>query len=609
VSWTPSESPDLAGYRVLAGRPGGPWIDELGSLLTTGSRVLVNLPAGTSRSLLVVAVDSSGHASRDSCFVTAHAARPSLPGWPQRVSSVIGPSAIVAVDLDSDGKLEILHGSLWDANAAHAFRADGTEWTDGDADAATNGVFGKTGGRVVCTPLAVDVDGDGAKEVFTGSYDGRLHAWRTGGARGSSPAALAGFPVSVSSSALRSSPVAADLDGDGAPEIVVVASYREVHAFEADGTPVPGWPRVTGASGLHTTPAVHDLDLDGRDDVIFGGNTDGVIYAVSGDGSDLPGWPAAVGAPVRSSPVLADVGGDSRPEVFAVTADGMLHGLDDSGEALPGWPVQLAAPISGSNVSPAVADLDRDGQPEIVVAGQGEITVVRGDGSALPGTPIGIGESAESSPVIADVDADGTFEILLGTSDRRVHAFALDGVDAPGWPLTLTEVSTAEPFVADVDGDGFLDVAIGANDAWVRVLRLETPVAPGAAPWPGYHGGSRLDGVYRHVPYHVAAAGPLAGSPVVSPTLRFEGAWPNPFRERTELRLVLPQPGPVHLDILDVRGRRVATLLDGAVVPAGPTTVTWGGRDTHHAPVASGVYFVRLRSGGEVRTAKLLRLR
>jgi hypothetical protein len=608
VCWTPSDSPDLAGYRVLGRANGGPWTDQFGSLVTAGSRARVGLAPGVSRDLLVLAVDSSGNASADSCFVTAHAPRPVLRGWPRRLSSVVGPSSIVAVDLDADGSREILHGSLWDANAAHVFRADGTEWTDGDGNAATVGVFGKTGGRVVSTPLAIDVDGDGAREVFAGSYDGLLHAWRTGGPQGGSPAVLPGFPAVLSGSALRSSPVAGDLDGDGAPEIVVVSSYREVHAFEPDGTRVPGWPRVVGSGGLHTTPAVHDLDLDGREDVVFGGGDDRVIYAVSGDGSDLPGWPVDTGAAVRSSPVLVDVDGDSRPEVFALAVNGTVHGLDAMGRPLRGWPVATAALSPKSNASPAVADLDRDGRPEIVVAADGAIAVLRGDGSHLPGAPISIDAPAAGSPVVADVDADGEYEILLGTEDRRMHAFELDGSDASGWPFPLGEVARAEPYVADVDGDGRLDVAIGGDDAWLRVLRLETPAVPGAAPWPGFHGGADLDGVYQHAPYELRPD-PLAGSPATPLALRLEGAWPNPFRERTQVRLILAQAGPVQLDVLDVQGRRVATLLDGAVLPAGPNTVSWGGRDIHHAPVASGVYFVRLRTGDEVRTRKLLRLR
>jgi hypothetical protein len=514
-----------------------------------------------------------------------------------------------AADLDGDGMLEILHGSMWEANAAHVFRADGTEWTDGDAMPASAGIFGTTGGRVVSAPVALDVDGDGAKELFAGSYDGKLYGWRTDGP-GGPPAALPGFPIQVSVSSLRSSPVPADLDGDGAMELVVVASSKLVAAYETDGTPAAGWPRAPASGGLHTTPAAADLDGDGRTDLVFGGNTDNLLWAVSGDGTDLPGWPASIGAAVRSSPVLADVDGDGVPEIFAIASDGTVHAFRADASPLPGWPVALAEPVSGPNPSPAVADLDRDDVPEIVVNGEGEIAVLRADGSHFPGTPIVTGVSGQSSPVIADLDGNGSQEILTTSLDDRLHARGVDGAEIAGWPRRFTETPKATPFVADVDGDGDLDVVVGADDGRVLVIDVPGEARPGAAPWPGYHGGETPDGVYRHVHY------PPTGGPDVGPApgaaasgLALDPAAPNPFRAGTTLRFALAAPARVDLDVIDVRGRVVARVLDQEPRFAGRHAVAWDGRDAAGRPVASGVYFLRLQAGEEQRTRKILRLR
>jgi hypothetical protein len=607
VTWAPSPAADLAGYRVLSRDPGGAWADALGRLTNAGAMALVTVPPGGSREVAILAVDLSGHESPDTCFVDAHAADPLLPGWPVELWSAVGPSSMNAADLDGDGTLEILHGSMWEANAVHAFRADGTEWTDGDAMPASAGIFGTTGGRVVSAPLALDADGDGLKEIFAGSYDGMLYGWRTDGPAGP-PAALPGFPVQVTTSSLRSTPVPADLDGDGAMELVVVASSKLVAAYETDGTPVTGWPRAMTSGGLHCAPAVADLDGDGLTDVVFGGNSDNQLWAVSGNGADLPGWPVTVGAAVKSSPVLADVDADDVPEIFVIAQDGTVHAFRTDGSALPGWPASLSAPVATPNPSPAVADLDGDGVPEIVVNGDGEIAVLRADGTPLPGTPIVTGVTGQSSPVIADIDGDGRFEILTTSQDDRLHARRTDGTELPGWPRRFTEVPKATPFIADVDGDGDLDVVVGADDGRVQVIDTPGEDRPGAAPWPGYHGGETFDGVYRHVTY------PPTGGPEVGPGpapagLALAPAAPNPFRSGTELRFTLPEAGPVDLDVIDVRGRLVARVLAGDLRAAGSHAVSWRGRDAAGRAVASGVYFLRLRAAGEVRTRKVLRLR
>jgi hypothetical protein len=69
---------------------------------------------------------------------------------------------------------------------------------------------------------------------------------------------------------------------------------------------------------------------------------------------------------------------------------------------------------------------------------------------------------------------------------------------------------------------------------------------------------------------------------------------PSPFRSTVLVRFGIPRPGPVDLDIYDVRGRRVATLLHGQA-QAGVHDLIWDGRDGSGRRAASGVYFALLR--------------
>lgn len=71
--------------------------------------------------------------------------------------------------------------------------------------------------------------------------------------------------------------------------------------------------------------------------------------------------------------------------------------------------------------------------------------------------------------------------------------------------------------------------------------------------------------------------------------------YPNPFNPEVTIRFDLKQPAKVSMEIYDVRGRRVKSLL-GDRWPAGRHRVLWRGRDHHGQSVASGVYFLTMQS-------------
>jgi hypothetical protein len=101
--------------------------------------------------------------------------------------------------------------------------------------------------------------------------------------------------------------------------------------------------------------------------------------------------------------------------------------------------------------------------------------------------------------------------------------------------------------------------------------------------------------------------GTTTAAPDLGPALpqRFSLAQnqPNPFRADTEIRYALPHDTRVRLDVFDITGRRIQTLVDG-VEPAGFKTVRW---DTRR--VGSGVYFYRLQAGEFEETRKMVSLR
>ena len=89
--------------------------------------------------------------------------------------------------------------------------------------------------------------------------------------------------------------------------------------------------------------------------------------------------------------------------------------------------------------------------------------------------------------------------------------------------------------------------------------------------------------------------------------------YPNPFNAATLISFFVPTESRAILDIFNIHGQRVAAL-DQGWRPAGRHTVPWSGVDAQGRPLASGVYFYRLRLPGEARgvegqTRKMLLLR
>lgn len=105
-----------------------------------------------------------------------------------------------------------------------------------------------------------------------------------------------------------------------------------------------------------------------------------------------------------------------------------------------------------------------------------------------------------------------------------------------------------------------------------------------------------------------AVLGDGRGGIPTGPAGRLYPAAPNPFNPRTRVRFELSRPGFTRLAVYDLGGRRVRSLLARSLA-AGEHEVTWNGRDDADAPVASGVYLVRLRGDDFVETQRVTLLK
>jgi hypothetical protein len=105
------------------------------------------------------------------------------------------------------------------------------------------------------------------------------------------------------------------------------------------------------------------------------------------------------------------------------------------------------------------------------------------------------------------------------------------------------------------------------------------------------------------VPEHEIGSGPKISAPVT-----MLPNYPNPFRERTTVRLELVEPSVVTLEIFDVKGRVVRSLLT-EWRDSGSHSLGWNGRDATGRRVPAGVYFSRVRAGSHSVQQRLLMVR
>jgi hypothetical protein len=192
-----------------------------------------------------------------------------------------------------------------------------------------------------------------------------------------------------------------------------------------------------------------------------------------------PGWPQTAGYSVSQSGVAAQFDADPELEIGIAAQDGYAYIYNHDGTILPGWPRYMGSALGPDQYayfcsSPAAADLDDDGQDELIVGNfDGRLYAFRRSGTALPGFPITLGYMTFSSPACGDIDGDSRLEVVLGANDGRVYAFNHDGTACTGFPYVTPYVVRNSPALGDLDGDGYDEIAITADNSSYNLVVLD----------------------------------------------------------------------------------------------------------------------------------------
>ncbi|MCH8805625.1 MAG: PQQ-binding-like beta-propeller repeat protein [Planctomycetes bacterium] len=301
------------------------------------------------------------------------------------------------------------------------------------------------GSAIVSAPMSIDLNSNGVSDAVVATARGEVVAisgssgrtiWVSRGGRSASRLGRGGL--------VRVVLAAGDLLGGPEPEILVASESGGVRVLAAR-TGRRLWQHDNQRLLRAGAAMVASADM-GIGPAFFGDDAN-TVWALSRSGDGLqavPRWALSsseAGGNVAGLRTLP-ASGSGTAELLACLSGrsggrgGAICAIGRGGER---WRYAPGGAIRGT---PALADLNDDGQIEIIVASTssrderdetGVVTIVSRDGHCLH--RLALDAAVECSPVIADVDGDGKLELLVADRSGRLHCFGTKGIGPVGWGM------------------------------------------------------------------------------------------------------------------------------------------------------------------------------
>ena len=384
--------------------------------------------------------------------------------------------------------------------------------------------------QVQSSPLIIDLDGDGDKEIIFGDYNGFLHVMNELAQE------LPGFPFDTGDDIWGSVSVS-DLNLDGNIEIIVASKSKHLFILNALGEVLLDY---NANQFLMGTPSIGNLDEDDELEIVFGAYTNsGNVYAINYDGTDVDGFPFELSEKMQGI-ALADIDGDNIHEIFFSTESDNLLGYINGNNGTPISTILFTSDskfrsdpavlkiesnyyilsgcennkmycidMNGNIIFQVETDSPVQTSPGFVAIDDQVLGIFFGSqdnylygidqyGDLLSGWPVDMAGKVNSSPVFSDLDGDGDIEIVSATDAGIISAFHMDGSTVQNFPISLGTAFIGSPVVDDFDMDGDLEIFIGSTANLTGLdFKIEGSVL---GQWNMFHGNPRRASFYEYNP-------------------------------------------------------------------------------------------------------------
>ncbi len=399
--------------------------------------------------------------------------------WTSSTAGTAGTpvNALALGDFDNDGDPDVLSGDS--SGGLLAWQNNGSPF------GAWSSLTVQTSGAAIHALQTTDDDRDGDRDVFSGSAldvaASEVQVWHNTHTHASTVFAAASHGVGSTGGNTVYGLVAADLDGDGNPDLASGEVNGALRVWQNDGTPFNGaWSGLQAGS----TPAgewllsvkAGDMDGDGDLDLVTG-NTGGAVRLWSNDGTPFTGtWPQTLvgttGGGVNAVD-LGDLDNDGDLDIASAQSVGataeVIVWRNDGGT----WTRFDVGTQDADMNTLVLADLDNDGDPDIVTssstsAAHGEVIVWQNNGLGSSWTRQDVGELNIQvfALGVGDLNGDGLPDIVSGDRNNNVIAWQNSGSPfSATWSIAQTLGSVPDPLrgltIADLNADGLPDVLSG----------------------------------------------------------------------------------------------------------------------------------------------------
>jgi hypothetical protein len=315
----------------------------------------------------------------------------------------------------------------------------------------------------------LDIDQDGDLDIYTANYSGRISWFENDG--GNPPGPWVEHILTEFADGAEAT-VAVRVDGDADIDFFFAAFNRDEIGWYENGGDGQSWTErpISFDVRLATDAWAADLDGDGDNDVLSASGYDSSVFWFENVGafSWTPRFIAFAGESVEA----ADLDQDGDLDVIS-----NLLWYENSGGSPPAFSQHLAASLSVHANGLAVVDVDRDGDPDVLSAGQEDDTIAwhENDGALPPRfTTRIVSTTADfaTSVYAADLDGDSDADLLSSSyMDNTITWYENDGGSPPSFTrraVATDAMGARSVFAADLEEDGDMDILSATqNDAKV----------------------------------------------------------------------------------------------------------------------------------------------